>query len=89
MGKYCQRNLEKKCDMYMIIIKIYCCGRPQTSSDTMWFERLDVLRCYVAIGLRKWFVNAYNMGLILGYMMGLNKGNVTTCNTGNDFVVDA
>ena len=45
--KYCQRNLEKKCDMYMIIIKIDCCGRPQMSSDAMQFERLDVLRCYV------------------------------------------
>ena len=32
--------------MYMIIIKVDCCGRPQTSSDAMRFKRLDVLRCY-------------------------------------------
>ena len=30
----------------MIIIKVDCCGRPQTSSDAMQFKRLDVLRCY-------------------------------------------
>ena len=43
MRKYCQRNFRKKCDMYMIIIKIDCCGHPQmlcslsvwTSSDAM------------------------------------------------------
>ena len=43
MGKYCQRNLEKKCDMYMIIIKVDCCGCPQMS---MQFKRLDILRRY-------------------------------------------
>ena len=32
--------------MYMIIIKVDCCGRPQTSSDAMQFKRLDVLRRY-------------------------------------------
>ena len=32
--------------MYMIIIKINCCGHPQTSSDAMRFECLDILRCY-------------------------------------------
>ena len=32
--------------MYMIIIKLDCCGRPQTSSDAMQFKRLDVLRRY-------------------------------------------
>ena len=32
--------------MYMIIIKVDCCGHPQTSSDAMQFKHLDVLRCY-------------------------------------------
>ena len=49
MRKYCQRNLEKKCEMYMIIIKIDCCGHPQmlcslsiwTSSDIMQTKGLS------------------------------------------------
>ena len=51
MRKYCQRNLEKKRDMYMIIIKIDCCGLPQTlcrlsvwmSSDAMRAKGLSQL----------------------------------------------
>ena len=48
MRKYCQRNLEKKCDIYMIIIKIDCCDCSQMLcslsiwmlSDVMWAKGL-------------------------------------------------
>ena len=39
--------------MYMIIIKVDCCGHPQTSSDAMQFKRLDVLRRYAGERVKK------------------------------------
>ena len=54
--KVLSKEFRKKCDMYMIIIKIDCCGHPQTSSDAMQFEHLDVLRCYVGKRV-KWLLS--------------------------------
>ena len=45
----------------MIIIKVDCCGRPQTSSDAMRFKRLDILRRYAGERVKQYYLGSINI----------------------------